>query len=196
MDEPDRKRFLFLLYTANKEQQFHLSDLTNWQGATLTELAEKKLGDSLVDIGAYCFMPNHFHLLVKEKDNNLPKFMTKLLTGYSMYFNIKYHRTGKLFETHFKAQHASEDRYLKYLLAYIHLNPVKMHDPENWEKKIVPDTEEAKKFLGDYRFSSYQHYLGANRPENAILNRSAFPEYFQKPGEFSDWLNDWSVYNK
>ena len=196
LNHDDRLRFLILLLTANREKPFHLSDLSHWQGASLTEIAEKNLGNSLINIGAYCLMPNHFHLLIREKNNNTPVFIKKLLTGYSMYFNIKYHRTGRLFETHFKSQHISEDVHLKYLFAYIHLNPVKIHDPINWEKKIIPNPDQAKKFLNDYRFSSYQHYIGANRPEDVILNRAAFPDYFQKPGEFAEWIDDWANYNE
>ena len=67
MDDNDRLRFLILLLTANWEEAFHLSDLSNWQGATLTEINEKNVGESLVDIGAYCLMPNHFHILIIKK---------------------------------------------------------------------------------------------------------------------------------
>ena len=116
MDDNDRLRFIILLLTANWEEAFHLSDLSNWQGATLTEINEKNVGENLVDIGAYCLMSNHFHILIREKENNIPKFMAKLLTSYSMYFNIKYERKGKLFESHFQAQHVDDDEYLRYLL--------------------------------------------------------------------------------
>ena len=196
MDDNDRLRFLILLLTANWEEAFHLSDLSNWQGATLTEINEKNVGESLVDIGAYCLMPNHFHILIREKENNIPKFMAKLLTSYSMYFNIKYERKGKLFESHFQAQHVDDDEYLRYLFAYIHLNPVKVTDPENWENKIIPNATIAKKFLNNYRFSSYLHYLGEAREEDVILNPSVFPDYFQTNRVFLEFINDWMEFEK
>ena len=60
--------------------------------------------------------------------------MGKLGTGYSMYFNRKYKRTGALFVGAFKSQHANSDEYLKYLYAYIHLNPVKLID-STWKEE-------------------------------------------------------------
>ena len=89
--------------------------------------------ETLVDIGAYCLMPNHFHLLIRETaEGNISRFMLKLQTGYPMYFNKKYQRTGALFEGKFKAKHITNDNHLKYLFAYLHLNPVKITDPQNW----------------------------------------------------------------
>src|SRR3989344_4623952 len=83
--------------------------------------------ETLVDIGAFCLMPNHFHLLLREKeDGNISLFMKKLLTAYVMYFNKKYERTGSLFEGKFKSEPVREDNYLKYLFSYIHLNPIKL----------------------------------------------------------------------
>ncbi len=197
LTEGDRLRFLVCLHVCNSKRVIHLSD---WQGRPLPEMFDdEKIEDKerLVDLGAYCLMPNHYHLLIKEREGfGISKFLLKLQTSYSMYFNKRNNRAGNLFEGKFKAQHASDDSYLKYLFAYIHLNPVKIHDSENWEKKLVPNPDQAKKFLNDYRFSSYQHYIGANRPEDVILNRAVFPDYFQKPGEFAVWIDDWANYNE
>ena len=80
-------------------------------------------GETLVDIGIYCLVPNHFHLLIKEKtENGISEFVKKVATGYSMYFNKKYERTGSLFEGPFKAKRIDTDEYLKYIFSYIHLN--------------------------------------------------------------------------
>ncbi len=149
----------------------------------------------LVSIGAYCLMPNHFHLLVKEEtENGISILMKKVLTGYSMYFNKKHQRSGKLFEGPFKATHADNDDYLQYLFAYIHLNPVKTLDPDNWEKKIIARPEQAYDFLRRYGYSSFIDYLGDKRPENVIINPAVFPEYFASSREFADYINDWINY--
>ncbi|KKT80846.1 MAG: Transposase, partial [Parcubacteria group bacterium GW2011_GWF2_44_8b] len=67
----------------------------------------------MVDIGAYCLMPNHFHLLVRERnEKGISLFMQKLITAYTMYFNDKYRRKGRLFESSYKSIHAADDRYL------------------------------------------------------------------------------------
>ncbi len=177
LNEHDRVRFLILLYLCNGSNDVHISN--NNQGRALIEREYFDLdkGEPLVEIIAYCLMPNHFHLLVKEKEEGgISKFMLKLLTGYGMYFNKRNQRTGPIFEGRFKAKHVFEDSYLEYLLAYIHLNPVKIKDEEGWNGKSIPDLARAKEFLEDYRFSSYLFFLGQDRPENSIFNIEALSE--------------------
>ena len=188
----DYQRFICSLYAANGSEPIHLSDLHQWS----SEVWGQKRAETMLDVGAYCLMPNHFHLLVKEKrEGGITSFMRKLLTGYSLYFNVKHKRTGKLFEGAFKATHVDDDEYLNYLYAYIHLNPVKIDNPDGWPDKIVQNIATAKAFLEDYTYSSYHDYLGRPRPERAILNPGAFPEYFQTPREFQDFLHDWMNYS-
>lgn len=148
-------------------------------------------GNILVDVGAYCLMNNHFHLLVREvKEGGLSAFMQKLITAYTMYFNLKYERAGPLFSGRFKAQHVDNDRYLRYLFIYLHLNPVKLLESE-WKKEGIRDKKRAERFLQNYRYSSYQIFRGMKMAESVILNRVSFPEYFQTPKEFSEFINEW-----
>ena len=191
LEPRDEERFIALLYLANTKDSVHIS---NYQGLALMELLALERDDSLVHIGAYCLMPNHFHILIKERDpEGLSFFMHKLLTGYTMYFNKKYERTGTLFEGNFKARHVDEDIYLNYLLAYIHLNPVKIID-SNWKENGIKDIKKAEKFLSDYQSSSYHHYLGSGGDESVILEPAEFPGYFQNPREFKDFVRDWLNY--
>jgi len=195
LDWRDHWRFMALLYVANSQSVIHLSDHGNIDPITLFDLSRK---ETLVDIGAYCLMPNHFHFLFREPSDgkgNISRFMLKFQTGYSMYFNKRHQRTGSLFEGPFRAKHVADDYYLKYLFAYIHLNPVKITDPQSWEKKIIPDINQAKDYLSRYRFSSLPYYLGEELPENKILNPKSFPDYFAPATEkFSDFINDWLTY--
>ncbi|MEK7598880.1 MAG: transposase [Patescibacteria group bacterium] len=191
LDDNDRKRFIKLLFLANNNNPINLRDIP--LGRSFVEMER---GQTIVDIGAYCLMPNHFHLLVCEKkEGGISNFMKKLCTSHSMYFNMKYGRTGSLFEGVFKAEHAEKDEYLEYLFAYIHLNPIKLIEPE-WYEKGLSDTDKAKKFLENYRYSSYPDYIGESRPETAILNKNAFSGYFENQKEFKDYINDWLNYQK
>jgi len=80
-------------------------------------------GKKLVDIVAYCLNPNHFHLLLLQKlENGVPKFMHRLGTGYTKYFNHKYKRTGALFQGTYKAKHIDDNDYLLHTSAYVNLN--------------------------------------------------------------------------
>lgn len=77
-----------------------------------------------VDLLAFCLMPNHFHLLIKQsKKDGITKLMRAVTTCYVMYFNEKYQRVGTLFQGKYKAALVLEDIYLLHLTRYIHLNP-------------------------------------------------------------------------
>jgi putative transposase len=96
-----------------------------------------------IDLLAFCLMPNHFHLLLKQVDpESMESFMRSVITRYSMYFNKKYKRVGKLFQGHYKACLVNDDEYLLHLSRYIHLNPL----------------EFGNNIANNY--SSYQNYLG------------------------------------
>lgn len=191
MSNADRNRFLALLYLANQNEATDLK----LQGSTLLEIAEERTGAPIVEIVAYCLMPNHFHLLVRElEEGGISKFMQKLTTGYTMYFNKKYERNGSLFQGRFKATHVADDRYLRYLISYIHLNPVKLIEPK-WKETGIADKSVAEKYLETYAQSSYLDYLGKKRPEGIILTPEALPEYFSSGADFKTFVTEWLTYS-
>ena len=180
LDEQDYHHFLFLIYICNTEKSIILRNID--------EFFDR--GEAIIDIGAFCLMPNHFHILVHEKiENGISTYMRKLLTGYSMYFNKKYKRTGKLYEGVFKSTHANQDIYLKYLYSYIHLNPAKLMN-KNWKKNKNKNTANFFEYIFSYPYSSMQEY--SNR-KFKIVNPLEFPAYFKNPQdhkkELLEWLN-------
>ncbi len=186
----DHNRFIVLLHLCNSTTEVDISNLIR-EGRTFTDLINTDVNNRLVDIGTYCLMDNHFHLLLREKtEGGISLFMKKLSTAYSMYFNKKYSRTGGLFEGTFKARHVDTDVYLKYLFSYIHLNPVKIIDPE-WKENGIKDREAAKKYLAEYTYSSYLDYMRSERIEGKILNKAAFPEYFAEFKDFEQFIDEW-----
>jgi putative transposase len=72
---------------------------------------------------AWALLPNHSHLLLQTGSIPIAGFMRRLLTGYAVSFNLKYHRQGHLFQNRYKSILCQEDLYLKELVRYIHLNP-------------------------------------------------------------------------
>lgn len=188
LSDLDRERFIKLLYLCNSEKPIIYKTI---QGRSLDEI---DVGKKIVSIGAYCLMDNHFHILIKEiEENGISVFMKKLMTAYSMYFNKKYVRTGALFESEFKAKHLDTDEYLKYILSYIHLNPVKLIQTD-WKENGIHDKTKAKQFLEEYVYSSYHDYLGKERKDCLILGKKDFPEYFSKFKDFEDFIDEWLSY--
>src|SRR3989344_17209 len=138
-------------------------------------------------------MSNHFHILVREKvESGISTYMRKLLTGYSMYFNKKYKRTGKLYEGVFKSTHLEKDNYLKYLYSYIHLNPAKIID-KNWRDKADRNVTKLLEYIFQYQYSSLKEYLD-NKFE--VTNPIEFPLYFKNPTDHQNELFEWLNFNE
>ncbi len=184
--DSDRDRFVKLLFISNSSKPVVFKSIRD------VPLEQVDRGETLVDIGAYCLMPNHFHLLLREKkEGGITSFLSKLLTGYSMYFNKRYERTGRLFESSFKATYVDSDEYLKYLFAYVHLNPVKIID-SRWKERGILNLDAAQEYINKYRYSSYLDYTSTGcRSESILLNKESFPAYFTEPKDFKHFINDW-----
>ena len=193
----DYERFMMLLYVANSKDSFRLDDLVTRQHNTFEEVLLLDRSEPLVSIGAWSLMSNHFHLLIRQDvDGGITKFMKKLGTGYSMFFNIKYQRKGALFGGLFKSKLIGvDDVYLRHLFGYLHLNPLDIKF-SGWKNKIKQSSDETngmKKFLEEYRYSSYQDYIGVDRVEKNILTTESFPDYFEDSKEFKNFVEDYFI---
>lgn len=184
----DKNRFQALLYLCNGKDPVVYRLV---QGETLYS---HDVGKKITAIGAYVLMPNHFHLVLKEtEENGITDFLRKLTTAYTMYFNKKYERVGPLFQGVFKAEHLDTDEYLKYQFAYTHLNPVKLLQ-NDWRESGIKNMQAASNYLDAYQYSSYLCHIGIRRNEKAILSLDEFPEYFSENGSFKSFIGDWIQY--
>jgi putative transposase len=94
----------------------------SYQQITINRINEQN--NYLVEIVAYCLMPTHIHLLLKQtRDKGIVKFMARVLNGYARYFNVKHQRTGPLWSGRFKSVRIDADEQLLHVTRYIHLNP-------------------------------------------------------------------------
>ncbi len=119
-----------------------------------------------LSLQAFCLMPNHFHLLIKQSSiDGITKLLRAVSTRYVMYFNKKYERVGTLFQGKFKAILVQEDAYLLHLSRYIHLNPHPGSDPKS------------------YKYSSYGQYL--SRKDSGWLNTEEILGYFKTTNNFA-----------
>ena len=161
-DTADRIRFLFLIL-------YFQSPLTFEQISRSTksfvrhsvfdidkEIQEKIIKDRFVELTSFCLMPNHFHLIVKEvEENGIARYMQRVLNSYTKYFNTKYNKSGHLFQGPYKAVHVKNNTQLLYLSSYIHRNP---REIKEWFNKE-----------GIYQWSSYQDFINENRFEELLV---------------------------
>ena len=127
----------------------------------------------LVVIGAYCIMPTHFHLLLKEQiEGGISKVMQTVGTAFSMYYNIKHKRIGNVFVKPFRSKRVGDDVYFRHVVNYIHLNPTELYEP-GWKEGRINDFARLEHSLRSYHFSSLPDYQGRDRPERILLNSEA-----------------------
>lgn len=163
LDEEDYLKFLQLL-----ERYLSPEDARDPYGVPYPNFYNK------VDLLAFCLMPNHFHLLVYQRQvHMLTSLMQSVMTSYSRYFNKKYRRTGPLFESRFRTSAILDEAYLEHISRYIHLNP------RQWR---------------DYEYSSLPYYLQQDtvswvRPERIV-------SIFGTPAEYLQFVEDYQENKK
>jgi REP element-mobilizing transposase RayT len=185
-----------LLYVSNSTESIHLSDFGSpGQGPALPKVLMQTRGNQLAELGAYCLMSNHVHLLVREKaERGITTFMQKLGTAYTMYFNIKYERTGALFSSRFKAKHVAHDAYFRRVVNYVHANPVELFEP-TWKEGVIKNPKQLKNRLLAYRFSSLPDYENTvERIERAIIAKEPVLELLEKAPSFETLLEDARIF--
>ncbi len=167
-DDHDYRRFILYLNVLNDTD---ILSPNTFEELLLRE-ADGPTGERLVNIIAFCLMPNHYHLLLHERTpGGISKFMQRLGTAYTMYFNEKNDRSGALFQGRFKSKLVDDDEYIIKVIDYIHLNP----------KEIMN--------LSDYRWSSYHDYCGESRFKK-FLWKDDLTDFFEVPTEYRNWLKD------
>jgi putative transposase len=177
-DSGDYVRFIHNMYEFNDANPAPQSNRRSGDIADNT-IKEREI---LVDVHAWVLMHNHYHLLLSErKEGGISLFMRKLNVGYANYFNERYHRSGTLFQGRTKKIQIETDAYFLYILHYIHLNPLDyLEGAQEWRVRDASKTSgvefsQLQKYLHQYRWSSYQDYLGKkNFP--SILTTTLFQE--------------------
>jgi len=140
----------------------------------------KKDDNFLVSVIAYCLMPNHFHLILKQlAEEGIKKYIQRLTNSFAHYYSKKYESSGHLFGGNFKAVHVGSDEQLWHLSRYLHLNPVSGYLVENPK---------------DYLFSSYGIYLGEKKSN--FVDPSLVMENFSSPGKYKSFVEDRKDYQR
>jgi len=190
LDKQDYLRFIYGLFMFNDKEAvvnalYHFNPKSMQVEPQYLE-KERKPRKLLVEILVFTLMPNHFHLLLKQKtENGIVKFMQKVGTGYTMYFNKKYKRVGGLFQGRFKAVLVSEQDHFIHLPFYIHTNPLDL-----FHYRGSTSIMELMKFLENYRWSSFPDYIGKkNFP--SVTSRNSLLEFFNNEKEYEKVTKEW-----
>jgi len=116
----------------------------------LREILVRVKEETEFELYAYCFMTNHVHLVIKEKEiGEISKIMTKILSHYATWFNRKYEREGALFANRYKSEPVEDERYYFSLIRYVHQNPLKAGMVESIRKYPHSSYSEYAKNEGD-----------------------------------------------
>jgi putative transposase len=153
MEISDYYRFTSSLYELNDKNLVLMSE----KNRDFTPNGNEPSKKLLVKIIAFCLMPNHYHLILRQLvDGGISLFMKKLSNSYTGYFNEKYKRKGigALFQGTFKAIHVENDKQLISLINYIFTNPIKLIE-KDWKEKGVKNEDEIIRFLKSYKWSSF-----------------------------------------
>ncbi|OGM13084.1 hypothetical protein A3A76_01660 [Candidatus Woesebacteria bacterium RIFCSPLOWO2_01_FULL_39_23] len=143
----------------------------------------KKKDDFLVEILAYCLMPNHLHLLLKQvRDNGISSFMSNISNSYTRYLNIKNDRVGPIYQGKFKAVRIVTEEQLLHVQRYIHLNPYSSH--------IVNNAEDLK----DYHYSSFPEYLEGST--SSISNKELIMNFFTNIESYKTFIYNQADYQR
>jgi len=150
----------------------------------LVKLLEKNKEKYNLTIVAYCLMPNHYHLLIRQDgDSQISQFIRSTFQSYVQAINRAYDRSGRLFEKQGDGKEVDDEGYLMHVCRYIHLNPL--------EAGIV-------KRLEDWRYSNYPEFIGVRHRhlyENSLVNkwfesgkeyRQFVMEYFEEKNRYKE----------
>ncbi len=191
LDDNDHLRFVHNLDEFNNEENTENNIFKLKRKDTNVLYAEMAIPKKrLVEIHAFCLMPNHYHLLLTPNiEGGVPLFMKKVNGGYSKYFNLKYERKGTLFEGRYKSITIEEESHGIHLPYYIHANPLDLSQPQ-WRKKKIEDPEAAMRFLESYRWSSHNDYLGKETFPR-VLHKDLIEEILGQPKEYQRSIKNW-----
>jgi len=174
-DEEDYKMFKYYLFIYLTPLEKVLSVYPQLP----LRLHSKNLSEE-IDLIAYCLMPNHFHLLIKQNTrDSISKLLKQISNAYTRYFNIKYKRSGSLTEGRFKAVMVTSDSLLLHINRYIHLNPL--------VAGLVTE-------LRDYPWSSYIEYVGKSK-EN-LTEKATILKHFRSTEDYEKFILDQADYAK
>ncbi len=184
--QEDFDRFEAYLYLLNSTESPRAANF--FLHGRVRNIYETGRGQQLVAIGAYAFTAKEFFILITPLiAGGMGKFMQKLQTGYTMYFNRKYGHSGRVFHAAYRADVAISDDELKFFFAKTHLHPMVLFDPE-WEATGKDTIATLARRVLAYKYSSIKEY---DAKKFVITSPEFFPEYIPHLHTRKRYANVW-----
>lgn len=143
----------------------------------------RKENKKLMDTICFCLMPNHFHFLLKQREENgISKFMANFQNSITRYLNTKYKKFGPIFQGQFKAVRIEDEEQLLHVSRYIHLNP--------YTSYIVKNIDD----LSGYPWSSFPEFIEAK--DRSISSNSIILSNFKTRGDYKQFVFDQANYQR
>ncbi|MFH1093517.1 MAG: transposase [Candidatus Omnitrophota bacterium] len=178
-DEFERMKSLIWFYKREKPvvRYSHFLELKNKDRFYKENVSDN---NELVEIIAYCIMPTHIHIVLKQViDKGISTFLSNVFNSYTRYFNFKIKRKGPLWESRFKGVSVDTDEQLLHLTRYVHLNPV--------TAKLINHPE-------DWKYSSYKEFIGVKSTEKPICSFSGCMDI--NPSVYKKFVNSQIDYQR
>ena len=180
VDKQDHLRFIHDLFEFNNQEKVNNTYYSFRQSINDVRRhyieTSRKARKTIIDLLAFCLMPNHYHILVSPKvEGAISLFMKKVNGGYAKYFNAKYNMSGHVFQGAYNAVHIEDNNQLLYVSTYVHRNPRELRGWKNRE--------------GKYPWSSFLDYITANRWGNLIKQDIILDQFPQKV-EYEKFVNE------
>ena len=188
LDEADYIRFLTSMREFNsildREERLRKLEKEKSESNSDSELDSDfsaSTEQKLVEIICYCLNPNHYHFILRQlQKNGISRFMQKVGTGYTNYFNKKQNRSGALFQGKFKSIHIDSNDYLLYLSAYVNAN------------NFIHGFNEK---LEDWAYSSYLDYAG-QRAGKLSKKEVILGQFDNNFSQYAKYIKDNALYLK
>lgn len=137
---------------------------------------------SLVEIYSFSFMPNHFHFLLKQvQDNGINYFITNFQNAFARFYNLRSERKGAVFCHSFDRVRIEQEEQFIHVSRYIHLNPVTAY--------LIKMTD-----LPNYPYTSFMDYC-ENR-KLFFLNKDIILNYFKNKEKYFAFVSNQEDYQK
>lgn len=181
----DYKRALEVLefYIYNPQLRFSKYLLMSQERREDFWLNLKKENKKIVNLICFCFMPNHFHMLLQQNvDKGISTYTGNFQNSYTKYFNTKHRRSGPLLQGQFKAVRIEDENQLLHLSRYIHLNPYTGYVVNSFNQ------------LENYRWSSFGNYLGKINTD--MLEKEVILSQFTEVNKYKEFVYDQANYQR